>query len=93
MKITFADGQQVTYKVPVLKLKKYGIDEIFEKNLLILLPYYIINYEKELKKIAESKEKTELLLAEYQRIIERLESVTKNDKDRIFEDIIKMMYY
>ena len=91
MKITFADDQQVTYKVPVLKLKKYGIDEIFEKNLLILLPYYIINYERDLKKIAASEEKTEQLMTEYQRIIKRLEFVTQSDTDRIFEDIIKMM--
>ena len=43
LQITFSDGQKITYKVPVLKLKNYSINEIFEKNLLILLPYYIIN--------------------------------------------------
>lgn len=40
------------FRVPVLKLKNYSIDEIFEKNLLVLLLYYIINYEKELCNIA-----------------------------------------
>ena len=57
MKITFADGQQVIYKVLILKLRKYWIDEIFEKNLLILLPYYIINYERDLKRLQKAKKK------------------------------------
>lgn len=57
MEIKFADGQRITYKVPVLKLKDYSVDEIFEKNLLILLPYYIINYEKELSKIATDEKR------------------------------------
>ena len=38
MDIEFADGQRITYKVPLLKLKEYSIDEIFEKNFLKLRP-------------------------------------------------------
>lgn len=59
MEIEMADGQTFTYRVPIIKLKEYSIDEIFEKNLLILLPYYIINYEKDISEIAEDKMKTE----------------------------------
>ena len=33
LKIKFADGQKIIYRVPVLKLKNFSIDEIFEKNL------------------------------------------------------------
>ena len=58
LEIEFSNGQVVVYQVPVLKLKAYTIDEIFEKNLLILLSYYIMNYERELSQIAKSKEKT-----------------------------------
>lgn len=91
MEIKFADGQVITYKVPVLKLKEYSVDEIFEKNLLILLPYYIINYEKELSKIATDEQKTEQLTEEYRRIIGRLGDVTKEDDSGVFRDILKMM--
>ena len=52
LEIEMPDGQVIIYRVPVLKLKDYTIDEIFEKNLLILLPYYIINYEKNISRIA-----------------------------------------
>ena len=77
LKIRLADGQIVTYKVPVLRLKDYTIEEIFEKNLLILLPYYIINYEKELSKIAKNEQRTQQLIEEYKGIVRRLEKGCK----------------
>ena len=85
-----ADGQIITYRVPTIRLRDYSIDEIFEKNLLILLPYYIINYEKELSKVAEEKERKENLLSEFIAIISRLEKATKEDEG-LFLDIVKMM--
>ena len=47
--VKFADGQEVHYRVPVLQAKKYTVDQIFEKRLLILLPYHILRYEHFLK--------------------------------------------
>ena len=91
LQITFSDGQKITYKVPVLKLKNYSIDEIFEKNLLILLPYYIINYEKELSKIASNSDRIRQLATEYDYIIHKLNEVTHNDNTGIFHDILQMM--
>ena len=43
-----------------------------------------MNYEKELSKIASNSEKTNQLLAEYKRIIEHLEKVTKEDETGLF---------
>ena len=86
-----ADGQVVTYKVPVLRLKDYTIEEIFEKNLLILLPYYINNYEKEISKIAKDEERTQQLIEEYKSIVIRLEKVAKNDDIGFFRDLAGMM--
>ncbi|MBR5564717.1 MAG: hypothetical protein IKW08_00990 [Roseburia sp.] len=91
LQITFSDGQKITYKVPVLKLKNYSINEIFEKNLLILLPYYIINYEKELSKIASDAERCTQLVAEYDHIIHKLSEITYDDDTGLFHDILQMM--
>lgn len=91
MEIEMPDGQVITYRVPILKLKDYGIDEIFEKNLLILLPYYMINYEKDISKIAKDMTRTKKLVQEYGKIIERLEEVTKNDDTGAFQDVLQMM--
>ena len=47
--VKFADGQKMRYRVPILQAKKYTVDHIFEKRLLILLPYHILRYEHFLK--------------------------------------------
>lgn len=91
MKIYLADGQSVTYKVPVLKLRDYNVDEIFEKNLLILLPYYIINYEKDISKIAKDEQRTQKLIEEYKNIAVRLEKIAKNGDIGLFRDLVRMM--
>ena len=41
-------GGCVSYPVRVMKVKEYDIDEIFEKNLLFLIPFYIFSYESSL---------------------------------------------
>ena len=35
----------VSFDIPVMKTQKYGINEIFEKNLLFLIPFYIFSHE------------------------------------------------
>lgn len=72
MRIHFPDGGKKEYRVPVVKVQSYSREEIFRKNLLLLLPFYIIRYEKEAKKIEKSSEKLKALLGEYENIIIRL---------------------
>ena len=72
LEMELPDGQEISYRVPVLKLKDYSIDEIFEKNLLILLPYYIMNYEKDFFKVAEDEEWAQKLVEEYRSVMKRL---------------------
>ena len=91
LEIEMPDGQIILYRVPVLKLRDYNIDEIFEKNLLILLPYYIINYEKKISTIAKDEARIGMLIQEYREIVERLAEATRNDESGIFQDILQMM--
>ena len=41
------DGAEISYPRPVLKIKDYTIDELFEKELYILIPFYLFNLEKD----------------------------------------------
>ena len=91
LEIEMPDGQVILYRVPVLKLRDYTVDEIFEKNLLILLPYYIINYEKKISAIAKDEVRIRVLIQEYREIVEQLAEATKNDEPGIFQDILQMM--
>ena len=40
-------GGSVYFDVPVMKVKSYSLEQIFEKNLLFLLPFYVFNLEKD----------------------------------------------
>ena len=41
------DGAEISYPIHVLKIKDYTIDELFEKELYILIPFYLFNLEKD----------------------------------------------
>lgn len=80
-------GGQITFEVPALKMKDYTKDDLFRKNLLMLLPYYLIRYENELHKIGKLAEKEEadrrmdVFLKEYKNICGRLLSVCEEKED------------
>ena len=40
-------GGDVSYEIPVVKVQEYGLEEIFGKRLLFLLPYYFLRYQLE----------------------------------------------
>lgn len=42
---------ELSYPVPVIRMGAYELDELFEKKLYFLLPYYLFNYEADFNKI------------------------------------------
>ena len=78
MKITIkAEGDQMSYEVRVLRLRDYGIEDIFQKKLYFLLPFLIFNSEKELEEINRDGAKLEKLLKNYEGISARLEELAE----------------
>lgn len=71
-------GGSVCYPIPVLKVQAYTLDEIFEKNLLFLIPFYIFSYEKHFKDIENNECKLSALQLEYKSILKRLETLCQN---------------
>ena len=70
-------GGAVSYDVPVMKVKSYTIEEIFEKDLLFLIPFYIFTYESSFEQINCNDDQMAELKAEYERIHLRLEDMAK----------------
>jgi hypothetical protein len=56
-----------------MKVKTYTIEEIFEKNLLFLIPFYIFTYEQRFKEIEKNADRLAEIIAEYGMISARLE--------------------
>lgn len=68
-------GGKVTYTVPVLKIRQYTINELFEKKLFFLIPFHIFVYEKDFNELETNKKKLKQLEAEYASIKKRHEKV------------------
>ena len=87
--VKFADGQQVTYQVPIIHAQNYTVNALFEKQLLILLPYHILRYEHFLKSNKTNEKKVQLLLEDYQEINQRLtETAEQEKKSELYRDMI-----
>ena len=89
--VKFADGQQIVYRVPLLRAQNYTVDSIFEKRLLILLPYHILRYESFLKNSGSNTKKLEQLLTDYQKISSALEQCTNDKKSTLYIDMITLI--
>ena len=71
-------GGTLAYDIPVMKMKSYTQEEIFEKGLLFLIPFYIFTQEAKFKACEEDAEKLAALVKEYETIRARLEELVEN---------------
>ena len=91
-------GGTVKYDVPVMKVQEYTLDDIFDKHLLMLLPFYIFSHESSFPEYNNNGNKLAELEAKYKDILERLDELEKRgaigtfDKRTIIElsrDVVK----
>ena len=93
MKVLFPDGQMVEYKVPVIRMEWYSIEEVLQKGLLMLLPFYIIRYEKVKQQLEEDEALRVKLFQEYEIIEKYLETkLLKEGKEKEFRDIRELIH-
>jgi len=68
-------GGNVEYDIKVMKSQQYSIEEIFEKNLLLLIPFYIFAHEKRFEEYENDEAKLRALKKEYEQIKNKLEEL------------------
>ena len=74
LKICVCIGQkELFYEIPILKVKNYTLEEIFEKELWMLIPFYIFRYEKEFRIINGDEKRLRSLRMEYENVAARLD--------------------
>ena len=90
--VVFPDGQVHLYSIPAIKMSNYTKNSIFEKNLLMLLPFYIMRYEKKRHDFNENPELFQELLNEYEEIRANLEKeLTETGKSELYTDLTKLI--
>lgn len=91
-------GGTVQYDIPIMKVQSYSLDEIFEKHLLMLIPFYIFSHENRFPEYNANSQRLADLESEYKWILQRLDNLEKQgfigafDKRTIIElsnDVIK----
>ena len=86
------DGQVCEYRVPTVKVERYTKERIFEKNLLMLLPFYVMRYEDTAHTIGEDSEKLQGLLKEYENIRINLEKeLSIAGRSELYTDLNKLI--
>ncbi|WP_191013382.1 hypothetical protein [Treponema zioleckii] len=80
-------GGTVSYRIPIMKIKSYNLDEIFEKNLILLLPFYIFTFEADFAEYNTNEEKLLALKNEFQKIVDKLDELMKMELIGEFEKL------
>lgn len=70
-------GRNGEYEIPIVKAKTYSIDEIFDRKLLFLIPFYIFSHEGRFEEYNKNEEKLAVLKEEYGDIRNRLEALVE----------------
>lgn len=68
-------GGTVEYDIQVMKSQQYTLEKIFEKNLLLLIPFYIFSHETRFDEYEKDEAKLKILQEEYGQIKNKLEEL------------------
>ena len=92
VRLKLPDGQVCEYRIPTVKVERYTKDSIFEKNLLMLLPFYVMRYEESAHAIGKDSEKLQRLLKEYESIQINLEKeLSIAGRSELYTDLNKLI--
>ena len=84
------EGETWEYKVPAVYAGHYTKEEILEKRLFFLLPFYIMRYEK--TDLETGNQELNKMLEEYREIEERLEKeFLEIGKEKEYRDLIELI--
>ncbi|MGN8888779.1 hypothetical protein [Blautia sp. HCP28S3_G10] len=92
MVMVMPDGRKMEYQVPVVHVQAYTKDELFQKKLIFLLPFYIMRYEKNRDQAETDPVFQEGILKEYADIEEYLEEeLLDQDREQAYRDMIELI--
>lgn len=76
-------GGNVDYKIPIIKIKDYSLDELLRKRLFFLIPFYFFNYP--LEELEHNNDMIEEMKNTYRKLWNDLEIMVQQNKLSEFE--------
>ena len=93
--IHYPDGSNILYKPSVLYVQNYSLEEMFQKHLILFLPFYIIRYEHDQLLLNDNPSRLQALLDEFSQLIQALyyEPIVAENKEYFcyMVDMIQMV--
>ncbi len=93
--IHYPDGSNILYKPSVLYVQNYSLEEMFQKHLILFLPFYIIRYEHDQLLLNDNLSRLQALLDEFSQLIQALyyEPIVAENKEYFcyMVDMIQMV--
>ncbi|MDO5456564.1 MAG: hypothetical protein Q4F25_06585 [Eubacteriales bacterium] len=88
VRVILPHGKEAFYSYMAVKVSSYTLEEIFARDLLIMLPYYILRYEKFFDRMAKNRRLHDLFLDDLKMLMEELDKATnRQDNTVLFEDL------
>ena len=78
-------GDELSYEVPTLQIKDFSIDDIFDKKLLILLPFYLFRYVDEFDEMEDNADRRKELENGLQKISDRLSKLVEAKEINVYQ--------
>lgn len=92
IEVVLPNDDTFDYSVRVFKAQAVGKEELFQKRLLILLPYYLMRYERELAGIDRDEGWTAQLIAECTELrIELADATLGRGDDLLYEELTELI--
>lgn len=73
-------GGEVKYNIPVIKMQKYTLQDIWDKEFYLLLPFYIFTHEANFPKYNEDELLLQNLVNEFKEICIKMNELTEKGK-------------
>jgi len=85
LRLIFPDGQEVKYRIPVMKYWEYSKEELLKQKLYPLLPLQVFNLRYQMEKIKKRKSHSEQELRELIQEAQQIAENISHEAARLFE--------
>ena len=96
LRLKFPDGSTHEYKPEIIEVAAYSLDEMFDKRLLLMIPFFLVRYEKTLMKDNPDNAEWQDLSKEAGGMLDRIDDLSEKSTtfDLNLADLInKIMAY
>ena len=81
MKMKFVTpGGELYYDIPIIKMQKYTLQDIWNKEMYLLIPFYIFTHEANFPKYNEDETELKELVEEFEEICAKMEQLVQENK-------------